>query len=1044
MRSFPGSLSVVALWFIPAGALHAQIITTYAGGDNIFPAGVGQATAVQIGQPDGLAVDAHGNVYVSSLALTMVLKVTPSGVITVVAGNGLPGGGNGIAVGASLYSPGGLAFDQAGNLYIADGAVNVVHKVDTSGNITIVAGNGQVGHSGDGGPATKAQLILPVAVAVDKADNLYIVEGGGYIRKVTPEGTISTVAGNGAAAYKGDGGPATKASLSQPDGLAVDAAGDIYVADQYACAIRKFQPGGNITTVAGGKCGFSGEGGLATKAAVGFVGGVTVGSSGELYFSDIVNQCIWSVSKSGTINAVAGNGQTGFLGDGGPALQATLNYPTALAVDPTGAVVFLDVDNNRVRRFVPGGSITTMAGETLSVGDLGPSTSAVLTTPGDIAVDGAGNLYIPDSKQNRVRKVAPSGIITTVAGTGTEGNTGDGGPATAATLSPNAVAVDHAGNLFIAAATIRRVDVATGKIATVAGNGTCCYRGAGTGGDGGPAQNASLGFATSIAVDASGNIYFNDLVTLASGAPGGATIRRVTTDGTISTYAGAGLGFGGDGGPAAKALFGANLQIAIGPDGSLYIGDRDNNCVRRVDPATGIIDTVAGNGTPGPSGDGGQATSAGLQPWSITLDRASNLYIGSPGFVRKVTPEGVISTYAGNGVNTFAGDGESSKDASFDGAGTLATDPHGDLFFTDGKRIRIVEAVAPVLTVSPTSLNFTSTGAISQPITVSNGAKAGTMNWAATVTTTSGGSWLSVSSASGSSQGGKPGAGLNVTVQSSGLASGDYYGEIRITSPSAVNYIEIVTVRLTVGTLGPEPPQVVSVVSTATFAANAALAPGTSITIFGSNLTDPGKTYTSSSLPLPRELGGTSVTIGGELLPLMAVTPGQINAVLPLDLPVNTALPLVVTHNNAISAPAPVSLTAVAPGIFTVAQNGSGTGVVTIVHPDGTEVKAGNGNAATAGDTLIIYGTGLGAVNPREVAGAPAISEPMSQTLDPVTVTIGGVNAPVSFAGPTPGSTGLYQVNVTVPSGIATSSAAPLVLTQGGKSSPSTVTIPIQ
>jgi uncharacterized protein (TIGR03437 family) len=215
------------------------------------------------------------------------------------------------------------------------------------------------------------------------------------------------------------------------------------------------------------------------------------------------------------------------------------------------------------------------------------------------------------------------------------------------------------------------------------------------------------------------------------------------------------------------------------------------------------------------------------------------------------------------------------------------------------------------------------------------------------------------------------------------------------------------------------------------------------VAIFGTNLTEAGQIYGSSSFPLPRQLGGTSVTIGGELLPLIVVTPGQINAIMPFDLPVNTTLPLVVTHGNAISAPQPVSLAADEPGIFTISQNGVGTGIVVISHPDGTQVHVGNGNAATAGDTLVIYGTGLGAVNPRAVAGAPAPVQPLAQTDDTVTVTIGGVNAPVSFAGPTPDSTGLYQVKVTVPSGITPSSAAPLILTQGGVQSPAAVTIPI-
>ena len=203
----------VAFIFMFSGALFAQTITTYAGGDNIFAQGGQPATAVQLGQPDGVAVDGQGNVYISSLGLAMVLKVSPGGVASVFAGNGLQGGGGdgGLAVGASLSGPGGLAVDQAGNLYIADGLLAVVRKVDISGIITTVAGNGQGGYSGDGGPAIKAQLQQPTALAVDNAGNLYIADNADYIRQVSPNGTISTVAGNGAGGYTGDGGPATKA-----------------------------------------------------------------------------------------------------------------------------------------------------------------------------------------------------------------------------------------------------------------------------------------------------------------------------------------------------------------------------------------------------------------------------------------------------------------------------------------------------------------------------------------------------------------------------------------------------------------------------------------------------------------------------------------------------------------------------------------------------------------------------------------------------------------------------------------------------------------
>jgi adhesin/invasin len=233
------------------------------------------------------------------------------------------------------------------------------------------------------------------------------------------------------------------------------------------------------------------------------------------------------------------------------------------------------------------------------------------------------------------------------------------------------------------------------------------------------------------------------------------------------------------------------------------------------------------------------------------------------------------------------------------------------------------------------------------------------------------------------------------------------------------------------------------VLNAASYSLQTPVAPGTIVSIFGSNLTDASGVLQAQGFPLPTELGGTSVTIGGEAVPLLVVTSGQINAMLPFDLAVNTSVPVVVTRHNAVSAPQPVSMVSSQPGMFTQSANGQGAGIVVIVHADGSQVVAGSANPAKAGDVLVIYCAGLGDVTPRLSAGTPAPPSPLSKTIDPVTVTIGGVSGAVFFAGPSPGFTGLYQVNATVPSGIAASQTAPLVLSQGGRAS-ATVTIPIQ
>ena len=342
-----------------------------------------------------------------------------------------------------------------------------------SGIITTVAGNGAQGFSGDGGPATSAMLYLPFGVAVDTAGNLFIADAGNnLIRKVTPSGVISAVAGNGTQGFSGDGGPATTAQLNYPRGVAVDTAGNLFIADTDNNLIRKVTPGGVISTVAGiGTQGFSGDSGPAISAQLFSPYGVAVDTAGNLFIADTVNNRIREVTPAGVINTVAGNGTQSSGGDGGPAISAQLFSPTGVAVDATGNLFIADLGNNRIREVTPAGVISTVAGNGTQgfSGDSGTATAAQLNYPRGVAVDTAGNLFIADFDNFRIRKVTPAGVISTVAGNETQGFSGDGGPATAAQLySPTAVAVDTAGNLFIADLGNNRVRMVTGVAFTSA------------------------------------------------------------------------------------------------------------------------------------------------------------------------------------------------------------------------------------------------------------------------------------------------------------------------------------------------------------------------------------------------------------------------------------------------------------------------------------------------------------------------------------------------------------------------------------------------
>ena len=633
-------------------------------------------------------------------------------IIRTIAGGIAPNGDRGAAVRAQLNIPYGLALDGAGNLYIADVFNSRVRKVDTAGVITTVAGTGISGSSGDGGPAVEARLYFPWDVALDGAGNLYIADwGNSRIRKVDAAGVITTVAGDGTASYGGDGGAATAAQLNYPLGVALDGAGNLYIADSSNDRIRKVDTAGNISTVAGtGVGGFSGDGGAAGAAQLDSPYGLALDGAGNLYFADEDNNRIRKIAtvpgfstgilSTGVITTVAGDGTASYGGDGGAATAAQLNSPRDVALDGAGNLYIADRSNNRIRKVNSTGVITTLAGDgTKSYsGDGGAAAAARLSFPSGVAPDSSGNLYIADTSNHRIRKVNTAQVIATVAGTGSttySGDGGDGGAAVAARLrNPYGLALDGAGNLYIADRTnnrIRKVDAA-GRISTVAGTGA-----AGFSGDSGAAAAAQLRLPYDVALDGAGNLYIADR--------SNHRVRKVDPDGNITTVAGDGTaGYGGDGAAATAAQL--NFPRGVAPDGSgnLYIVDGGNHCIRKVDP-DGDITTVAGDGTAGYGGDGAAATAAQLDfPAGMALDGSGNLYIAdwNNHRIRKVDPDGDITTVAGDGTAGYGGDGAAATAAQLTNPADVALDGAGNLYIADrgNNRVRKVDVAGMITTVA--------------------------------------------------------------------------------------------------------------------------------------------------------------------------------------------------------------------------------------------------------------------------------------------------------------------------------------------------------
>jgi Bacterial Ig-like domain (group 3)/NHL repeat len=719
-----------------------------------------------------------------AVVVAFFLAASQAQTISTIAG----GGPNNLpASSSSIGYPWAVAVDSAGNTYISDNYSNRIFKVDTSTppQLTVLAGNTVAGYTGDGGNALNATLNGPKGVAFDGAGNLYIADANNSAVRVVntnssgsttvlgvkiAAGTIATVAGNGTTCFAtkgspkcGDGGPALGPTLTSPSGIFIDASGNLFIADTADNRVREVSTSGTITTVAGTNVACPsptspcGDGSLATLAELYSPSSVFVDANGNIFIVDSGDNRIREVVFStGNIIATAGDGTacsspTALCGDGGLAINAQLNltqvssvfsvtfFYGGISVDTSGNIFIADSSDNRIRE-VTGGNISTIAGTgNLCVqsappecGDGGTATSAQLGLPTDVFVDASGNILIADQNANAVREVVgttidPSGTVAGVIRDLTW--SGDGQPAQDAELNQSGIATDQSGDLFIADTfngAIRELSAGATSLSTVVGGQSICS--VLPCGDGGPVSSGSLGYVSDVFVDSSNNIFFADFEPSEGPLPGGmAVIREITSGGTLMTVAGTygALGYTGDNGLATSATMGGpattstsylgsvrkGLGLFLDNNGIIYVADSLNNAVRVVNPsassikvagvtiAAGDIATVAGDGTgtacaspTAACGDGGPATSAQLNtPLGLTVDSSGNIYIAdsADNRVREVVGStGVIQAFAGTGTacsSSSCGDFGPATAADLNFPVALQVDGSGNVFIADAK-----------------------------------------------------------------------------------------------------------------------------------------------------------------------------------------------------------------------------------------------------------------------------------------------------------------------------------------------------------------------
>ena len=600
----------------------------------------GTGVAARFSNPDGVATDPSGNVFVADYNNHIIRKITPAGVVTTVAGTvGTRGSSDGTGVAAKFNFPTGVATDASGNVYVADQGNHIIRKISPEGVVTTLAGTAGSAGSADGN-GSAAGFSSPTGLATDASGNVYVADNGNNtIRKITSAGFVTTLAGTAGKRGNSDGTGAA-ATFNSPHGVAADASGILYVTDTGRGTIRKITPAGVVTTLAGTPGVYGSADGTGAAASFYTARGIATDAKGNVYVTDINNFTLRKITPAGVVTTLAGSAGTRGNSDGIRA-AAKFNLPLGLATDASGNLYVSDSGNQSIRKVSQIGEVTTlagMAGEVDYGSADGTGATARFNAPRGVATDTSGNVYVADRVNHTIRKITSAGVVTTLAGSpGVAGST-DGIGAAARFRRPYGVATDAIGNVYVAEwdnFVVRKI-TPEGVVTTMAGT-----QGTGGGSADGIGAAARFYILSGIATDANGNVYVAD--------NGNHNIRKITSAGVVTTLAGTAGTRGSSDGTAAAARFDSPLGVATDASGNVYVADQNNHIIRKITPA-GVVTTLAGSPGVYGSADGTGAAARFDFPRGVATDASGNVYVAdtSNHTIRKITPDGVVTTLAGS------------------------------------------------------------------------------------------------------------------------------------------------------------------------------------------------------------------------------------------------------------------------------------------------------------------------------------------------------------------------------------------------------------